>query len=149
MSTEYQKARTAAGLSQEQAAAALLIDRAKLSRIETGTQRPTDQEVVAMSKLYRAPKLCNTYCVDCCEIGHLLFRAVNAGDLDRVSLQLLGILGQTDKLQKEIIRIAADGNVDGSEQEAFRRVVGQMDQLIDAALAIKLWAMQHIRENGT
>lgn len=146
MLTEYQKARNAAGLSQEQAAAAMLMDRAKLSRIETGSQQPTDREVAAMAKLYRAPQLCNTYCVECCEIGEALFRKVNANDLDRVSLQLLGVLGQTGKLQQEIIRIAADGTVDGREQESFRRVVEQMDQLIDAALAIKLWAMQHIQE---
>ncbi len=147
MSTEYQKARIAAGLSQEQAAADMLMDRAKLSRIETGNQKPTDQEVVAMAKRYRAPKLYNTYCATCCEIGKRIFRQVNLENLDRVSLQLLDILGQADGLQKEIIRIAANGRVDGDEQEAFRRVVGQMDQLIDAALAIKLWAMQHIRED--
>lgn len=146
MLTDYQKARNAAGFSQEQAAGELVMDRAKLSRIETGNQQPTHREVAAMAKLYRAPQLCNTYCVDCCEIGETLFRKVKANDLDRVSLQLLGVLGQTEELQKKLIRITSDGIVDSDEQESFRQVVSQMDQLIDAALAIKLWAMQHIQE---
>ena len=77
MLTDYQKARNAAGFSQEQAAGELVMDRAKLSRIENGNQLPTDREVAAMAKLYRAPQLCNTYCVDCCEIGETLFLYTN------------------------------------------------------------------------
>ena len=43
------------------AGAALLMDRTRLLKIETGRIIPRPEEVVAMAKTYKAPEICSYY----------------------------------------------------------------------------------------
>lgn len=55
LSTELRRLRRAAGLSGTEAASLTGLSQSKVSRVETGAFMPTEEQVVALCRVYRAP----------------------------------------------------------------------------------------------
>lgn len=132
--------------SREAAAEAMGIDRTRLARIELGTVMPYPEEVLALSKAYHMPELCNQYCARECPIGRLTVQEVTITEFDRLILKVLGSTTNIDELRSSLIKIAADGIIDDSEKPEFHAVLQSLDRISENAQALKLWAMKYLEK---
>ena len=64
---KYQTYREALSLTREKASEKLgFISASRIEKIENEKTKPQPDEVLAMSKCYKAPSLCNYYCSSTC-----------------------------------------------------------------------------------
>lgn len=129
--------------SREKAAEVLGIDRTRLSRIELGVSVPYPEEVLAMSKVYDVPELCNGYCSGACPIGMETVRPVSTDGLDRLILQFLGSSKEMEEISEQLIEITADGIVDETEEEAFDNILGELEKMSVNIQSLMLWAKKN------
>lgn len=141
----YQAARADSVFSsRETAAKAIGMDRTRLARIELGTVTPYPDEVLALSRAYNMPELCNQYCAKDCPVGRLTIQEVTITELDRLVLQVLGSTTNIDELRSSLIKIAADGIIDDSEKPEFQSILEALERISENAQALKLWAMKYL-----
>lgn len=131
--------------SREKASEILNMDRTRLANIELGNITPYPEEVLAMSKHYNAPELCNSHCAEQCPIGKHTISKVEIDDFDRLSLKVLGSLKNIDSLRASLIEISEDGKVDENEQDLFRNILESLEKISNNANALKLWAEKNIK----
>lgn len=130
--------------SRESAAEVVGIDRTRLARLELGTAMPYPEEVLAMSRAYDMPELCNEYCSRQCAIGRLTMKPVSTGNLDRMVMKLLAATKQVGEIRENLIEIAADGVIDEQEKEEFEQIMRALEDIADHVQALKLWAQKNI-----
>lgn len=130
--------------SREKSSEVLGIDRTRLARIELGKINPYPEEVLAMSKAYNCPELCNSYCAKECPIGQLTVNEVSINDFDRLALKVLGSIKNIDDIRTSLISISEDGIVDESEYQEFDNILDALDKISTNASALRLWAMKNI-----
>lgn len=133
----------AAFASRENTAELLGMDRTRLSRIELGTTTPYPEEVMAMSKAYDVPELCNLYCSGDCALGRELVKPINADNLDRLILQFLGSSQKMGELTEQLIDITEDGIVDEGEIEKFDTVLAELEKMSINIQSLMLWAKKN------
>ncbi len=131
--------------SRESAAEFIGIDRTRLARIELDTINPYPEEVLAMSKAYNTPELCNSYCARECPIGKTSVKEVTIDDFDRLALKVLGSLKDIDDLRMSLIAISEDGIISENEQDAFQDILDSLEKISTNAKALQLWAIKNIR----
>lgn len=131
--------------SREKASEILNMDRTRLANIELGNITPYPEEVLAMSKHYNAPELCNSHCAEQCPIGKHTISKVEIDDFDRLSLKVLGSLKDIDSLRASLIEISEDGKVDENERDLFRNILESLEKISNNANALKLWAEKNIK----
>ena len=130
--------------SREKAAEIVGIDRTRLARIELDTIVPYPEEVLAMSRTYNCPELCNSYCARECSIGKTSVKEVTIDDFDRLALKVLGSLKDIDELRMSLIAISEDGIITEGERPAFNEILDSLDKISTNAKALKLWALKNI-----
>lgn len=141
----YQAAEQNKALSSRESAAEVVgIDRTRLARLELGTAMPYPEEVLAMSKAYEMPELCNEYCSRQCPIGKLTMKPVGTGDLDRMVMKLLATTKEVGDIRENLIEIAADGVIDEQEKPEFAKILRALEEISDDVQALKLWARKNI-----
>lgn len=131
--------------SRESAAEITGIDRTRLARIELDTVNPYPEEVLAMSKAYNTPELCNSYCARECAIGKNSVTEVTIDDFDRLALKVLGSLKDIDDLRMSLIAISEDGVISENERIAFQDILDSLEKISTNAKALQLWALKNIR----
>lgn len=129
--------------SREKTAEILNIDRTRLSRIELGTVVPYPEEVLAMSKAYDLPELCNIYCSSECPIGKETIRPINADSLDRLILQFLGSSQKMENITTQLIDLTEDGMVDETEIAKFDAVLYELEKMSVNIQSLMLWAKKN------
>ncbi len=129
--------------SREKTAEILSIDRTRLSRIELGTVVPYPEEVLAMSKAYDLPELCNIYCSTECPIGRETIKPINADSLDRLILQFLGSSQKMEHITEQLIDITEDGMVDETELAKFDAVLLELEKMSVNIQSLMLWAKKN------
>ena len=129
--------------SREKSAEVLNIDRTRLSRIELGTVVPYPEEVLAMSKAYGIPELCNGYCSGDCPIGKETLRPINADSLDRLILQFLGSSKKMEDISEQLIEITADGIVDETEAATFDALLEELEKMSVNIQSLMLWSQKN------
>lgn len=131
--------------SRESAASLTGIDRTRLARIELDTITPYPEEVLAMSRAYNTPELCNSYCARECPIGKTSVKEVTIDDFDRLALKVLGSLKDIDSLRMSLIAISEDGVISEDEQSTFQDILDSLEKISNNAKALRLWALKNIR----
>lgn len=131
--------------SREKASEILNIDRTRLANIELGNIVPYPEEVLAMSKQYNAPELCNSHCAEQCPIGQHTISKVIIDDFDRLSLKVLGSIKDIDSIRVSLIAISEDGTIDSSEIEEFKNILDSLEKISNNANALKIWAEKNIK----
>ncbi|MBP3325443.1 MAG: helix-turn-helix transcriptional regulator [Coprococcus sp.] len=129
--------------SREKTAEILNIDRTRLSRIELGTVVPYPEEVLAMSKAYDLPELCNIYCSSECPIGRETIKPINADSLDRLILQFLGSSQKMEDITTQLIDLTEDGMVDETEIAKFDAVLVELEKMSVNIQSLMLWAKKN------
>ncbi len=130
--------------SREKVAEVMGIDRTRLARIELDTIVPYPEEVLAMSKTYNTPELCNSYCARECSIGKTSVKEVTIDDFDRLALKVLGSLKDIDALRMSLISISEDGIISESERPTFQNILDSLEKISTNAKALQLWAIKNI-----
>ena len=131
--------------SREKTSDIVHIDRTRLANIELGNIIPYPEEVLALSKAYNSPELCNAHCSQNCPIGERTVSKVTLDDFDRLSLKVLGSLKNIDELRQSLIAISEDGVVDSQEIDEFNAILENLEKISTSAKALQIWAQKNVK----
>ena len=150
----YQIAREEAGLTR--AAASELMDfvpESRIEKIESERALPRPEDVLAMSKAYKKPGLCNYYCSKACPIGQEFVPAVELKGLTQIALEVLNSLNKLAKEKERLIEISVDGRISEDEIKDFARIrhelnSNELNSISATVDALQLWVSDTIAANG-
>lgn len=135
----YKTARQSAGLTQERAAEKLGLSVESIKAYESYTRLPPFEVVDGMCIIYDARYLAYQHMrIASGEIK--VVPQVEVLDLPRAALKLINrVLEFADKRQdKALMKIAEDGVIDEAERPVFEAIVAELDELIKAAVELKV-----------
>lgn len=145
--TAYQIARENQNLTRESAAGLMeFVSEDRIEKIESEKSLPHPEEVLAMSKAYKAPDLCNYHCSNMCPIGQEYVPEVEMKQLSQITLEMLASLNSLEKEKNRLIEITVDGVIDDQEMEDFRRIQGQLNQISKTIESLKMWVAKAIAD---
>ena len=139
--TIFQLSREELGYSREKASELLdWISPERIEKIENEKSMPHPDEILAMSIVYKNPKLCNSYCANLCPIGQEYVPEVKIKDLSQIVLEMLASLNAMRKKQERLIEITADGKISGDEVEDFIRIQEDLEKISITVETLQLWS---------
>ncbi len=132
--------------SREGAAELLGLSVSSLADYELGNTKvvPVDK-VVLMADLYRSPELMNHYCATECPIGCRNAQLLEVGELDRLTLKLLGKFRGTDNIAQTLLDVVADGVITPDEEPQIESVLQQLEEISKYTQELRLWVQKHIK----
>ena len=137
----YQLNRERLELTREKASELLeSVTSARIEKIESGKSLPHPDEVLAMSKCYQNPLLCNYFCSEECPIGRQYVPKVESKMLSQIVLEMLASLNSIDKKKNRLIEITADGEVSDDELKDFVAIQEELEQISLTVESLQLWA---------
>lgn len=143
----YHSTREELGLSREAASELLgTIPPERIERIENEKILPHPEDILAMSKGYKAPHLCNYYCSNECPIGQEYVPEIKVKDLSQIILEMLASLNSMKKSQEKLIEITADGVIDDDELADFIHIQEELERISITVETLQLWAEQMLAE---
>ena len=139
--TIFQLSREELGYSREKASELLgWISPERIEKIENEKSMPHPDEILAMSIVYKNPKLCNFYCANLCPIGQEYVPEGKIKDLSQIVLEMLASLNAMRKKQERLIEITADGKISGDEVEDFIRIQEDLEKISITVETLQLWS---------
>jgi transcriptional regulator with XRE-family HTH domain len=136
----YQLSREEAGLSRAQASELMgFVSESRIEKFESGKSPVQPDEVLAMSRAYGQPSLCNRYCSRECPIGREYVPEIAMESLPQIALQMLATMNSLQSARDRLIEIAADGEISDKELVDFARIEQRVEQISVAADALRLW----------
>ncbi len=136
------------GLTREQASEMLVtIASDRIEKIENERLIPRPDEIVTMADTYKAPDLCNYYCVNQCPIGKKYVPEVKIKDLTQIILKMIDSLNEAQDSQRRLINITSDGMIDDDEIDDFVDIQEKLEKISIAVEALRLWSEQ-MKANG-
>lgn len=135
----YQNARVSAGLTQERAAEKLGISVESIKAYETYRRLPPFDIVDGMALIYRADYLPYQHMrIASGEVK--VIPEVEVRSLEQAAMSLINkTLAFADKRRdRDLLAIAEDGVIDEAERPLFEAIVAELDELIKAALELKV-----------
>ena len=137
----YQITREALELSREKASELLeTIPPERIEKIENEKSMPHPDEVLAMSKGYKKPSLCNHYCSTKCPIGKEYVPEVKVKELSSIVLEMLASLNSVNNKKDRLIEIAADGKIETDEIDDFIYIQEELEKISITVETLQLWA---------
>lgn len=143
----FQLAREEAGLTRAAAAdATVFITEGRIEKIESGKTLAQPEDVLVMSKAYKKPGLCNSYCANICPIGRENVSEVELKDLSEIILQILASINSMSREKDRLVDISVDGVIDDTELPDFVRIKKELEKTSLAVDMLKLWVNNTIAE---
>ena len=118
----------------------------RIEKIENERSFPHPEEILAMSKAYKAPHLCNHYCANECPIGQEFVPEVKIKDLSQITLEMLASLNSMEKEKNRLIEITVDGRITSDEMEDFQKIQAQLSEIAMAIDSLQLWVQKAIAD---
>lgn len=118
----------------------------RIEKIESERSLPHPEEILAMSKAYKAPDLCNYYCSHECPIGQEFVPEVKIKDLSQITLEVLASLNALEKEKSRLIEITVDDAITEDEMEDFEKIQAQLSQISIAINSLQLWVQKAIAD---
>lgn len=147
--TRYQIEREKLEYTREQAGELMdFVSADRIEKIESEKSLPHPEEVLAMSKCYNAPDLCNYFCSHECPIGMEYVPEVKIKDLSQITLEMLNSLNAIDKEKNRLIEITVDGKINEDEKEDFARIYDRLSEIASTITSLQLWFKKAAAENG-
>ena len=138
--TIYQILREEAGMTREKAGDLMEgVSAARIEKIEYEQQEAEPYDVVQMAECYGRPELCNYYCSHSCEIGRRYIPEIKVSELSDIILETIASLNEINPMTNRLIQIGRDGEVSDSEIRDFALISKKLDEVSQAADALKLW----------
>lgn len=142
----YQTSREEMGLTRAKAAEELFISEDRIEKIEGEKSLPHPDEVLAMSKGYKNPSLCNYYCANICPIGQEFVPEVQVKDLAQITLEMLASLNNLNKEKERLIEMTVDGVITEDEITDFERIQSHLSQISMAIDSLDLWVKKSLAD---
>lgn len=137
----YFQTREELGLTREQAGDLLVtVPPERIEKIENERSLPHPEEVLAMSRGYKKPTLCNYYCSTECPIGKQYVPKVEVKELSAIVLEMLASLNAVNRKQERLIEITADGKIDNDEIDDFIYIQDELERISITVETLQLWA---------
>ncbi len=136
----YHLAREALNLTRAAASEKMgFISESRIEKIEYEKTLPQPEDVLAMSKAYKNPGLCNYYCSRECPIGQEYIPEVKEKSLSQIVLELLSSLNTLSKEKERLIDISVDGKITDDELQDFARIRSELASISMTVDALQLW----------
>ena len=136
----YHLAREALNLTRAAASEKMgFISESRIEKIEYEKTLPQPEDVLAMSKAYKNPGLCNYYCSRECPIGQEYVPEVKEKSLSQIVLELLSSLNTLSKEKERLIDISVDGKITDDELQDFARIRSELTSISMTVDALQLW----------
>lgn len=143
----YQLCRENVGFTRDAAAEQMnYVSSDRIEKIENERSFPHPEEILAMSKTYKAPHLCNHYCANECPIGQKFVPEVKIKDLSQITLEMLASLNSMEKEKNRLIEITVDGSITSDEMEDFQKIQAQLSEIAMAIDSLQLWVQKAIAD---
>jgi len=143
----YQLSREAMELTREQAGELLeFISPDKIEKIESEKMMPHPEDVLAMSRAYKVPQMCNYYCSHECPIGQIYVPELKMKDLSGIILEMIATLNNINKEKDRLIEITADGQITEDEYEDFKKIRDQLSKISMSVDTLSLWVDKSIAD---
>lgn len=147
--TIYQIYRERENLTREKAENLMdVLSAERIERIENEKLIPTPDDVIRMSKCYKAPELCNYYCSHECPIGEKYVPAIEITELPNIILETVASLNTINPLTTRLIEISRDGIISDDEIPDFAVIQNNLEQVSLAVNALHFWVERTISENN-
>lgn len=144
----YQISRENVELTRERASEQMLyISADRIEKIESEKSLPHPDEILAMSKCYQEPGLCNYFCSHECPIGQKYVPEIKQKDLSQIVLEMLASLNSLNKEKDRLIEITADGSISPDEYEDFNKIREQLARISLSAESLRLWIEKAISQD--
>ena len=140
----YFKAREDAGFTRAEASERTSISESRIEKIENRNQLPHPDEVLAMSRAYASPLLCNYFCSHDCEIGQEYVPEIQVRHLTQAVLEMLASINELEEHKNRLIAIAADGMIDDSELHDLARIQVELGRVRTAIDSFNNWVDEEI-----
>lgn len=133
----YKNARRTAGYTQERWAEAVGVSVDALRQYELGRTVPPDSAAVRMAEVAALPVLGYWHLKEKSGIANDILPEVEVSPLPQAVLKLLVEMQILKPQIDSLVHIAADGLVSQAELGEFLLICGELDKVIQAALAVK------------
>ena len=138
---KYHLAREEMGYTREEASDEIKVLTAdRIEKIENERIEPQPYDVLAMSKAYNKPSLCNYYCSHQCPIGKEYVPEVQVKELSAIVLEMLASLNSVNKQKDRLIEITADGKISNDEIDDFIYIQEELERISITVETLQLWA---------
>ena len=126
--------------SMERAAEMLGVSVSTLSNYELGVTVPPVDIIIVMADLYHSPQLKTQYCKNECLIGGCMPVAVEAGNIDNVTIRIIKQFQEKriEDFKERLIRIAEDGHVSKEETKELNELCEELDEMLKTMWELKL-----------
>ncbi len=136
----YHQAREAQGLTRAAASEKIgFISESRIEKIEYEKTVPQPEDVLAMSRAYKNPGLCNHYCSQECPIGQEYVPEVKLKSLSQIVLELLSSLNTLVHEKERLIEITVDGKITDDELKDFARIRHDLVSISMTVDGLQLW----------
>ena len=143
----YQQIREELGLTREKAAELIPgFSPERLEKIENGRTQIQPGDVMLLAKYYKAPILCNDYCVNECPIGQVHALRPESKELGQIAVETLNALNRMNRSKERLLEIVEDGQVRSDEYQDFVEIKGVLDKIALSVANLQLWVNEQIAE---
>lgn len=145
----YQLSREELNLTREQASQLMdYVSADRIEKIESEKCMPHPDDILAMSKAYKAPNLCNYYCSHECSIGKESIPEVSIKELSQITLEMLASLNTLQKEKDRLVEITVDGKISADEYDDFATIKKHLEEISLTIDSLKLWVNKTIADGG-
>ena len=136
----YQEIRESANLTREKASELLeFISSDRIEKIEAYKSLARPEEILKMAEAYKKLDLPNYYCTHECPIGKKYVQPIEYKDLSQITLEMLSTLNSLEKQKNRLIEITVDGQITKDEEEDFKKIKKQLDDMSKTIASLSIW----------
>ena len=141
----YLTSREEAKMTRAEASEALeFISESRLEKIESEKTAAHPEDILAMSKAYKRPDLCNYYCTHECPIGIEHIPEVKVQGLSQIVLGMVVTLNTLNREKERLMEITADEKISDDELPDFAHIQDELEKISLTVESLKLWVERTI-----
>lgn len=141
----YQLTREQLGLTREKAGELIPgFSPERIEKIENGRTQIQPEDAMLLAEYYKAPALCNHYCVYECPIGQVSAPRVESKELAQIAVETLNALNRMNRSKDRLLEIVEDGEVREDEYEDFVEIKDVLDRIALGVSNLQLWVNEQI-----
>lgn len=145
----YQITREKLELTRDEASELMeFISADRIEKIESERAAIHPDDVLAMSRAYKTPYLCNHFCSHECSIGKEYIASVEEKEFSRIVLEMISTLNHIDSEKNRLIEIAADDKLTSDEYADFREIKKELGNISSSIMSLQLWVDKMIAEGS-
>ena len=133
------------GYTREQAAEKMeFISASRIEKIDNEKSIAHPEEVLAMSKCYNSPEMCNLYCSHECPIGKENIPEIEVKDISKLTLEMIVSLNSLERDKERLMEIAVDGKITEDELSDFNAIRERLADISSSINSLELWTKKNI-----